>query len=214
MVTAVSSRFDMFEFDFNAQFEQAMTDTVTAKYLAVETETTGLKVKDGTDYCIGLSVAGRNPNRDNEMFSYYFPLRHTVGNITSDKEEYLFEHLLSRKRSNPIIYHNSKFDQFSIDTLGPGRSLDSVFFYDTVIMMRMVNENFFSYRLDDLAKHFLKMEGKRKSEAFQAFFAIFGWSPNFPASIMGDYCTGDTELTLYLFERIWPIFLKEGYNGI
>lgn len=180
--------------------------------MAIDTETTGLRVKDGTDNCIGISVAGRVRQEDNRMFSYYFPVAHHANNLNDINIALLYEHFRSRTRRNPVVYHNAKFDLFSLATAGC--DMDSVFFYDTLIMARIVNENIWGgYGLDNLAKVMLKREGKRKSPEFHAFFQMFGWSALFPAVVMGDYATGDTELTLLLFEYLYPIFKREGFDG-
>jgi ribonuclease D len=199
------------DFDFNAQFEVAYPEMMTTKYLAIDTETTGLKVRDGTDYCIGISVAGRNSLLQGKMFSYYFPVRHSRSNLTPENQNLLFNYLLSRGKNNPVIYHNAKFDLFSLNTVG--LNMDHVYFYDTVLMARMINENWNSLKLNDLSKMLLKNDGKRQSKEWEYYKALWGWSANFPADVMGDYATGDTELTLELFEYLWPYFIKDGFNG-
>lgn len=200
-----------FGFDFNKQFEQAIVDLTMSKYLALDTETTGLKVKDGTDYCIGISVAGRNPLKNNEMFSYYFPIRHSRNNLNDRNKDYLFEHLLSRDEPNPLIMHNAKFDIFSCATV----ELELVkFFFDTMLMVHMVNENLPSKRLDWLSKNVLKRQGKHKPEIWEQAFKAYGWSPDFPSEIMAIYASGDTEETYYLFERYFPEFLRQGFYSV
>lgn len=195
-------------FDFNKQFEQAIVDVSLSTDLAVDTETTGLKVKDGTDYCIGISVAGRNPLEENRLFSYYFPIRHTFNNISDNNREYLFKHLLSRTESNPIIMHNAKFDLFSLATVG----LEFTgFFLDTMLMVHMVNENLPSKKLDWLSKNILKREGKHKPQIWLDAFQKFGWSADFPSEIMAIYASGDTEETLLLKERYFPEFVRQGF---
>lgn len=200
----------LFDIDYNSTFEKALTDVTKAQYITVDTEATGLKVKDGRSHCIGISIAGRI-NR--EVFSYYFPVAHTSGNISDNNKAKLFEELKSRTRRNPIIYHNAKYDLTSLQTAG--LDLLNNFFYDTLLMARIVNENYPSYRLDWLAKNVLRREGKRKSQAWEHCFTLFGWekSDHFPPAIMGDYATGDTELTLYLFEHLIGPFVREGFDG-
>lgn len=198
-------------FDFNKQFEEAIVDISMAKFLAVDTETTGLKVKDKTDHCIGASVAGRNPLKNNEVFSYYFPLHHEVNNLNDKNRDYLFEHLLSRDEPNPLVLHNAKFDIFSFETIGLTLSN---FFFDTMLMVHMVNENLPSKKLDWLSKNILKREGKHKPEIWLAAFQAYGWSPKFPSEIMAVYAAGDTEETLYLFERYFPEFVRQGFYSV
>jgi DNA polymerase I-like protein with 3'-5' exonuclease and polymerase domains len=198
-------------FDFDSQCEKAFFEMSSALFLAVDTESTGLEVKDGTDHLIGISVAGRNMFNNDEMFSYYFPIKHEENNISDENREKLFRLLLMRNKQMPVIYHNAKFDLFSMLTVG--LDMRNVYFYDTMMMAHLTNENYFSKTLDWLSKNVCKNEGKRKSELWQACMTMFGWSARFPAAVMGDYATGDTERTLELFEKLWPKFQSEGLTG-
>jgi DNA polymerase I-like protein with 3'-5' exonuclease and polymerase domains len=199
------------DFDFDGQMDRALYQMASSKFLAVDTESTGLLIKDGTDTLIGISVAGRDMFNDMEMFSYYFPIQHERNNISDANRERLFESLLSRNKDAPVIYHNAKFDLFSMLTVG--LDMRGVYFYDTMMMAHLVNENWWSKTLDWLSKNVCKNEGKRQSELWLACKALYGWSAKFPASVMGDYATGDTERTLELFEKLWPKFQSEGYVG-
>jgi DNA polymerase I-like protein with 3'-5' exonuclease and polymerase domains len=199
------------EFDFDAQFEEALYHVMATKFLVIDTEATGLLVKDGRSHCIGISVAGRTFMEPDKVYSYYFPLRHDTGNISKKNEERLFSHLRSRTKQTPVIYHNAKYDLYSMLTIGLDMRL--VYFYDTMMMAHLLNENYWSKTLDWLSKNVCKNEGKRKPPLFEHCMNLFGWSSKFPAAVMGWYATGDTERTLELFEKFFPKFLSEGFNA-
>lgn len=202
---------DSYQFDFNTNFETAMMDCVTFRYTAVDTETSGLFIRDGRSHCMGVSVAGRNPLFDNVLRSHYFPVAHSRNNLSPENKKALYEWLLSHNESKPLIFHNSKFDRVSLATVD--MDIGDTFYYDTMIMAHMINENWPSKRLDWLSKNVLGRTGKRKPPIWEAMFALHGWTPSFPPEVMAIYATGDAEETLYLVEHFLPEFKRQGFDG-
>jgi DNA polymerase I-like protein with 3'-5' exonuclease and polymerase domains len=137
--------------------------------LAVDTETTvGGDVRDGRDFCMGISAAFEFPGLG--LVSNYFPFRHKNGpNLHKTSLAQLKELL---EYHDKLIFHNAKFDLVSLQTIGinyTGR------FYDTMLMAHMVNENepLQGKGLDSLTKYYLNDPGKRKSDEFTGFILSY-----------------------------------------
>jgi ribonuclease D len=177
---------------------------ITASDVAVDTETDGKDVRTQEGICIGISVAIKE--RD-EVFSSYFPLNHTKGNVEDETKKLLFDLLCTKKR---IIFHNAKFDLESLETVG--LNLKHIKWYCTLLMAHMLNENK-PKSLDWLSKNVLGREGKKKSELWEALFKIYGWSRVFPVEVMCEYASVDAEETLLLFYKFYPYFVKSGFDG-
>lgn len=187
-------------------------------YIAIDTEGTGIEgIRDGRDFTYGVSVAGRDSTKpDWPMWSRYLPFKHIEEdqNLTPDEAKLIFSAFSARTKTKPAIFHNRKYDQFALRTLG--YDFDG-YWFDTAMMIKMVNENWHA-GLDWFSKNIMKREGKRKSEEYMFFVNMYGGEPlhwknghKFPVRAMGDYSTGDTEETVYAFEYLWPLFQKEGY---
>lgn len=168
---------------------EAMDD---ADIIAVDTETTGLNVKDNSDYCMGISVSYRLGSLG--IMSAYFPFRHESDNLPKEWLADLWKVL----ENKPLVFHNLKFDLHSLATMGLV-PLGKV--YDTVLLAHLVDENLPSLKLDYLSRKFLG-ESKYRDKV-GVWTDTFGWA-SVPASIMADYAQQDAELTLRLFECFWP----------
>lgn len=176
---------------------QAMLD---APFLAVDTETTGKDlIKDGRDYCIGISVAYRLGPLG--IMSVYVPVRHTENNVPKEWLDRLFAVVATK----PIVFHNIIFDLHSFKSLGLDLSKSK--FYCTVNIQHMLDEELFSKALDYLGLKYFK-QGKDKSK-LDDWVKLFGWGAHVPVSVMDDYACRDAEITLRLFERLWPQMKEE-----
>lgn len=169
-----------------------------AEIIAVDTETTGLKVQDGTDYLMGISVAYRLGPLG--IMSAYFPFRHESGNL----DRSVLAKLGSVFSSKPLVFHNLKFDLHSLATIGLTLPTDAKLFC-TMNMAHMVNEELPSKGLDYLAVKYLN-EGK--TDAVKQWADVWGWS-TVPVGLMDPYACKDAELTLRLFELLWPEMRKQ-----
>lgn len=185
----------------------------SSEYIAVDTEGTDIKKTDlraGTGFAYGISAACR-PVGSLQIYSAYFPIKHTRGNIDPDLVEAI--KLLVEKHKR-VVYHNSKHDILALKTLDIVRDTD---FYDTMLMIHWCYEQYTwsGLSLDWCTKKFLDADDGKKNddEVFQAYLALVGWSPDFPAHEMGKYAAYDTELTLRLFEFIYPEFKRQGFDG-
>jgi ribonuclease D len=172
--------------------------------MAVDTETNGKDVRDGRGFCIGISAAVKL----NDIYhSAYFPVAHTSSNVTDSQKKFLFNLIASRER---ILMHNAKFDIISLQTAGFVQEMKR--WYCTMLMAHMLNENS-PKGLDWLARNALNIPGKKKPPEWEAWFAIYGWDPRFPAAVMGLYAGEDAVLCYKLFEAMYPHFVNSGFDG-
>jgi DNA polymerase I len=172
-----------------------------ASLIAVDTETTGIDgIKTGAHYAVGISVAYRLGPLG--IFSAYFPLRHNEGeNLPLQETLDLLKPVLRKK---PLVFHNHKFDLFSLKTLGI-TEFDAMHF-DTYLMSKLCNEEYPSAQLDWLGKKILN-KGKDRSQ-LAAWIKMYGWG-DVPANIMEDYAKVDAEITLELCEYFWQEMARQ-----
>ena len=192
--------------ELREQRSQALSYAMLDPFCYVDTETNGEDIRDGRGFCIGISIAAE---RQGKLYGAYFPVAHTVDNISGKEKELLFNIIKSRQR---LGFHNAKFDIPSLATAG----LDvlNIPFYCTMIMAHMLNENAPSKGLDWLIKNELGLEdGKVKDELWQGMFNIYGWSPDFPAKVMAKYATEDAIRGRMVFNKLYPFFAKAGFDG-
>jgi DNA polymerase III epsilon subunit-like protein len=192
--------------ELEVERQKVLAEAIFAPIMAVDTETNGEDIRDGRGLCIGISVAFRNVK--GKLVGSYFPVAHEKDNVSPEIREQLKALLLSREK---LIMHNRKFDIPSLATAGIAvpRSISQ---YCTMIMAHMLNENV-PKSLDWLSKNELKKEGKLKGPEWELMFNLYGWSAKFPSSIMHEYATEDALLTLELFEKLYPYFVKAGFDG-
>lgn len=173
-------------------------------YLAVDTETNAFDVRcDPTFAMLGVSVAFRD--QQGLMQSQYFAFNHWDENESIDTLNQVRELI---ERHPCIIYHNAKFDLLVLARSGihpQGR------YYDTMLMAQWVDENLWSKELDWLGKRFLG-KGKEINEELDAVIKAWGWGM-VPGRFMQKYASNDAELTFDLFHKLYPRFVKEGYDG-
>lgn len=172
--------------------------------MAVDTETNGKDIRDGQGFAIGISAAVL---QDDVYYSSYFPVAHTYDNVSDTVKDMLFGLIASR---NTIVFHNAKFDLVSMETAGYRGGYKH--WYCTMLMAHMLNENI-PKGLDWLARNELKEPGKNKPMEWVLMHEIHKWDPTFPPRIMALYAGEDAVLTLKLFYKLYPFFLKSGFDG-
>lgn len=165
---------------------------VDAEVIAVDTETTGFGVKDGRDYLMGISVAYYVGSLG--IFSAYFPFRHEGENLDLS----VVHRLKPILESKPLIFHNLTFDLPSLATIGIHPTKDQRLFC-TQQLAHMVNEEWWSKKLDSLSKNLLGDE--KKKDEVEKWTHAFGWK-TIPADLMDEYARHDAVLTLRLFAEI------------
>lgn len=172
--------------------------------VAIDTETTGLKVVDNQSKVIGLSISFRAD--DDELVSYYWGVRHRAGkdqNIDADTAKKI--RWVLEKQRRPLVFANYQFDVIGL--LHMGLDLRENPFHDVLTCQNLIFEDWTIGRrgLDELAVYTLS-DGKRK-------LAVWEWEDQFPLKVekttgwpnttpemMFDYATTDTELTLLIKE--------------
>lgn len=185
-------------------FKRTLDCLAAAPYVAVDTEANGGDIRDERGFAMGVSVACRM-GTGGPIISAYFPFRHETDNLPSHYVSELGEVLANH---NCLVFHNAKFDIVSLGTLGidiTGK------FYDTMLMAHMVDENLTSKGLDFLAKTLLKEAGKNNDHV-KGWAKAWGWH-TIPAQMMAPYAKNDAEMTLRLFEHLFPNFEEQGFNG-
>jgi DNA polymerase-1 len=155
---------------------------------AVDTETTGLRNADGTDYVIGISVAGVLAAYGGE--SHYFPIAHETGpNVSRETVELLALALAGR----PMVYANVQFDV--IGMLYAGIDVRENEFYDICTMATMIDENVpITKSLDQLAKVYVDPEAGKIKDPFVEKEKGSG-NHNITGEQMFEYGCVDAELT-------------------
>lgn len=178
-------------------------------YIAVDTETNGKDVRDGSGLCHGISIGVKVPGPF--YLAHYFPFFHREGEGTSNLEsDTLFELKEAiESYTGIIIFHNAKFDLESLRSIGinyTGR------FYCTMLMAHLINENMpYSKSLDACAQYYLKEPGKRKSPLWEAALRLYGWE-GMPSELMREYAEYDAVSTLRLFEKLFPLWHSENLD--
>lgn len=170
--------------------------------IGVDTETTGLNVRNGIDYLISICVA-------TDHIKAYIPCRHsTPGNISPQ----WIPHLEKILQGTDLVWHNQKFDYHSFTTLG----VDPLKFqgkqYDTMIIAHLINEELYSKELDFLAKRYLNNQKTGKDEIHK-LGAIYGYA-KIPPEVMTPYGEQDAKLTLELKRALWPQLQQQGLESL
>ena len=160
--------------------------------IAVDTETTGLK---HTDVIVGYSITCPTSNNH-----FYVPFRHQTGEKQLSAETAL-EAIKPVLESDAIlkVLHNVKFDheKFMFD---PDVPIDMVNYYDTQVLMYVLNENEESYALKKLATKYGKHFGfEDKSDTYEELFGKGGFE-NTPIDVGYIYACKDTHLTWSLYQ--------------
>lgn len=158
--------------------------------IAVDTETTGLKIAGG-DRCIGVSIAGII---DGHAVSHYFALDHPAGGNVSDRTFSMLKWVLEHREAY-TLYANVQFDLLSLETVGI--YVAELPFIDVISMAHLINENSpQSKSLDSLSAYYLK--ANKVSDPYVEAEKVSG-NQNITAEQMFEYAVVDAQLTF----RLW-----------
>ena len=158
-------------------------------------------------YVVGIAIAAGD-------LSWYFPIRHERGQNMDPKFTIKW---LKKQMSTPNVtklFHNATYDvgwllAEGVEVQGP--------IIDTMIAAPLIDENRFSYSLNNLGFDYV---GERKSErSLRAAAASFGLDPKgemwrLPAKYVGDYAEQDAALTLRLWERLRTLINEQDLHHI
>ena len=179
--------------------------------LAVDTETTGLKVADGRDRCIGVSITTRV---NGKLRSVYTPIDHRLGTNADDLTVRKLRYVLRQGRT--LIYANCQFDFLSLETIGIRVSEQP--FYDIQTQANLVREDWpFMKDLDSLYRVYVKGDHSKLKEWEYAIYdegkkkprlrttlewqKKNGW-PHTTPEMMDAYACRDTEATYETWEAL------------
>jgi DNA polymerase I len=172
-----------------------------AEDIALDTEATGLNVRNKVDYLTGICF-------DVPLLSGYIPFRHKEHNV--DKR--WLEPLVNIIKSKPLIWHNRKYDYFSLATLG----VDPLEFegpqYDTLIIAQLVNEELPSKELDFLCRWYKIGDKVADDDQFYEFGTRFGFE-NIPVSLAVRRAI-DATLTRRLRDVLWPKLVQQELDAV
>ena len=170
--------------------------------IGIDTETTGLNVRNGVDYLQGVCFA-------TDSIYGYIPFRHKSGNVS----RHWLPKLLQALRYKAIAWHNRKFDYHSFATMGidPVEAFQGNQ-YDALMIAQLINEELYSKSLNALCKIYLKDE-KADSEEIHKLGEIYGWG-NIPPHIMAPYGGYDAKLTRELVICLWPKLVAQGLESV
>lgn len=186
----------------NDNIAHALLCINAADDVAVDTETSGLDVRNGRDYLMGVCI-------DVPGWSGYIPFRHKSDNVSM---RYLRD-LCDLLHNKPLIWHNRKFDMHAFKTIGvdPLETFKGPQ-YDTMMIAHLVDEEMFSKELDFLAKRFLK-ETKHDKDMINKVGDIYG-RDNVPAEMYREYGGHDAWLTRRLRDVLYPKLEKQGLGEV
>jgi DNA polymerase-1 len=154
---------------------------------------------EGVERMLGFSICF-----DGLSDGFYLPFHHAHSNLTSKQIEKVF-HVLSG--SEALVFHNALHDlgvlsRNGFDFKGP--------FYDTMLMAHWVNEERFSYRLNDVSQAY---GGKPKMmpQIMADIIEQEGWDA-VPINWMTFYSGNDAFIEHELFRKLLPLFQEQGFD--
>lgn len=182
--------------------------------LAIDTETRDLGLQQGlgsgwfncNGEVLGISLAYK---QSGVLKKYYFPIAHVSGNLDRGKVVEFFKNLFATHEGT-IIFHNAVYDLGWLGTLGitPNKQMK---IRDTGYAAALLDENRFSYRLDDLGKEelgvgkdYTLLERAMKRLGCRSMGQLMGRLQELPASHVAPYAAQDAEVTLLLYEKFVP----------
>ena len=183
------------------QFSDTETIAVDLETYDPHLMTCGPGWATGRGHIVGIGIATDN-------WKGYFPIRHDGGgNLDEDVVlRWLKNTLASEKRD--VIFHNALYDVGWLRREGVhvgGKILD------TIVAAPLVNENRYSYSLDNLGEFYCN---ERKDESLLQNAALsFGVNPKsemykLPSKFVGPYGEQDAALTLKLWKKL-KVEIKE-----
>jgi DNA polymerase I-like protein with 3'-5' exonuclease and polymerase domains len=178
-----------------------LSKAMLANVMSIDTETNGGDVRDGTGFCVGISAAVAI---DGVYYYSYFPVAHFEDNVSEETKQLLFQIINSRQK---VVMHNAKFDIVSLKT---AKFELTTKWYCTMLMTHFLNENI-PKGLDWLARYELKISGKVSNNFANIWSMKLGHM--IPVAEMRLYAGIDAVRCLQLFERMYPYFVKAGFDG-
>jgi DNA polymerase-1 len=184
--------------DSPIKLDDCIRQVMRSKVVAVDTETTSLKVIDAELVGVGLSIA--------ENKGYYIPLN-------SDLENNLIITKLKELLANPkvkVIGQNIKYDYNIL------RKYDikiKNILFDTLIAGYLINPSSNTFNLDSLSLHYLNYK-KIKTEELIGKGKKQITMDKVPVEDVAKYCCEDVDVTYQLYKILSPILQSYGLSKI
>ena len=203
---------NLIEVDWTAPDE--FPDLTKCKYMAIDLETCdpnlttlgpGWTRNDG--FIVGIAIAAGD-------FEGYYPIKHEGGGNLTQRRVMDWLKVQLATPHIPKIMHNATYDAGWLRWAGvrvEGRIID------TMIAAPLIDENRFSYSLNNLGRDYI---GVGKSEAsLRAAAKSFGLDPKkdmwrLPAKYVGAYAEQDARMTLKLWNRFEPELASQDLKTI
>ena len=161
--------------------------------------------KDG--YIIGVAVAVENE-------AWYFPIRHEIGPNLDVKRTLGWLADLLKEPTRQVVFHNAQYDVGWL--LAEGVTIHSAI-RDTMVVAPLLDENRFSYSLNNLSRDYLAdIKSEKGLREAAAEFGVDAKSEMYklPASFVGAYAEQDAALTLRLWNHFQVLIVKEDIADI
>lgn len=182
-------------------FPLAMLAIQANDEIAIDTETSGLDVRNGRDYLMGICISV-------EGWEGYLPFRHKEDNLPLR----FLEPLIQALEYKILDWHNMKFDYHSFKTIGvdPLQAFKGEQ-YDCLILAHLVNEEWYSKQLDALSKMLLGEE--KIDKEIHEWAKHFGYA-NLPVWMIDAYGAQDASLTRRLKPILWQRILQQELQDV
>ena len=193
--------------DVFPQFSETETIAVDLETYDPHLTTCGPGWATGRGHVVGIGIA-------TESWSGYFPIRHEGGGNLDEGMvlRWLTNTLSSTKRD--VIFHNALYDVGRLRREGiivKGNILD------TIVAAPLINENRYSYSLDNLGSFYC--DEKKDESLLQDAALAYGINPKsemykLHAKYVGPYGEQDAALTLKLWKKLKVEIAEQGLEKI
>ena len=179
-----------------------MAIDATDDIIGMDTETTGLDVRNKRDYQLGFSFSVDG------VLGGYVPFRHPTGNVSPD----VYHKFLNILKKKDQSYHNKKFDDHSWETSGVHPDFWKGEHHDSYLSLSLIDEEMYSKELDYAGKQLLGMD-KIDKEQVNKWGDIFGRA-NLPPDYIHEYATQDAHLGYRLTKYLLPILKQQELEDV
>jgi DNA polymerase I-like protein with 3'-5' exonuclease and polymerase domains len=166
------------------------------KYCAMDTETTALYPRDG--YVLGISISYVNNSG-----------AYISSDCVTPEVEKKIQELCDKK---VVVFHNAKFD---IKFLQFHFSLKFPKWEDTMLLHYLLNENeahdlkYLAMRYTDMGDYDRELDTFKRSYCRQHKIPLKLFTYDLiPWEVISEYAAADTDATIRLYEKFWPIMEK------
>jgi DNA polymerase I-like protein with 3'-5' exonuclease and polymerase domains len=181
--------------DVFPQFSETETVAIDLETYDPHLMTCGPGWATGRGHVVGIGVAV-------DDWQGYFPIRHEGGGNLDETVVIRWLSTLLSSEKREVIFHNALYDVGWLRREGitvKGRILD------TIVAAPLIDENRFSYSLDNLGSHYC--DEKKDESLLQDAALAYGINPKsemykLPAKYVGPYGEQDAALTLKLWHKL------------